>query len=46
MESGVKIPKEVESYIDWEAMARDWEINGGFIIVQVDGGRVAVFGSD
>ena len=26
-EQGTEIPKSLQYYIDWQAMARDWEVN-------------------
>lgn len=39
----VEIPESLRNYIDYEAMARDAEINGDFFTVETDHGEVHVF---
>lgn len=40
--SGHKIPESLEYYVDWEAMARDWEMNGEIYSVEANG-KIHVF---
>ena len=42
-ESGVTIPKSLEYYIDWRAMARDAEMNGEFFTIDTARDEVHVF---
>ncbi len=41
--SAIHIPKAVRYYIDWEAMARDWEMNGDMFAIHVGRHEAHVF---
>jgi antirestriction protein len=43
MEEGFKIPELLRNYIDWEAMARDAELNGDFFTIETAHEEVHVF---
>jgi antirestriction protein len=41
---GTQIPESLENYIDYAAMGRDMEINGGFISIETANGEIHIFG--
>lgn len=43
MEECTAIPESLRFYIDWEAMARDWEMNGDLFTVQTAREEIHVF---
>ncbi|WP_137861573.1 MULTISPECIES: antirestriction protein ArdA [unclassified Sphingomonas] len=45
-EQATPIPSALRYYIDWQAMARDAELNGDLFTVQIAWGEVHVFGGD
>ncbi|MGE0596221.1 MAG: antirestriction protein ArdA [Hyphomonadaceae bacterium] len=42
-ESGTPIPDSLEHYIDWEALARDMEMNGGILVIEMRFDEVHIF---
>jgi antirestriction protein len=44
-ETGTEIPKALEYYIDWEAMARDMVLNGEIFVIETGFGEAHIFWS-
>jgi antirestriction protein len=44
-ETNPPIPETLDCYVDWEAMARDWQCGGDFIIIECQGETHVFFGS-
>jgi len=42
---GTQIPESLENYIDYAAMGRDMEINGGFISIETAHDEIHIFGA-
>ena len=41
---GTQIPEQLQNYIDYAAMGRDMEINGGFITIETAHNEIHIFG--
>ena len=41
--SSIVIPESLQYYIDWDAMARDWEINGDYFVIEESRSEVHIF---
>lgn len=43
-ETNPPIPESLEYYVDWQAMARDWQMSGDFVVIENSGETHVFFG--